>query len=116
MVRGHLKALLAVCLVLITVLGAYAPADAACEDAPKIDISIDNHSHQVDELKSGLNGSHSSESASEMCHNCHLGHCSFTLSPAQAFESRRLPVVHNTLSQFFVLLDFHSNLYRPPIS
>lgn len=60
-------------------------------------------------------GAADSDHHHDVCHSCHLGHCSFLLS-----SSINLPVRHytdaiNSNSYLFELADFQVSLFRPPI-
>jgi hypothetical protein len=51
----------------------------------------------------------------EACHNCHLGHCLFTISINIDLFSVVKTSGFVSAKYFFSLSDFQSSLFRPPI-
>lgn len=87
------------------------------------------HCHEVSAINSGLSQKgiqlgeqkivtteHVDETESATFHVCHLGHCSFVLESIVSFFSINPKHILVVRPQFFSISDFHSNLYRPPIS
>lgn len=94
------------------------PVNGSCDDShPRNSISSEE---KVSVLKAAVpcqDENHSEASHQHgACHNCHLGHCSFTISANLVLFSTHelsgfVPVKGN-----FNLSDFKSSPFRPPIS
>ena len=113
-----MRAFLATLFIIITVLSVIRPVNSSC------DIVTDSSqlSSGASLVACGIQGDspslHSSSSGHDhdVCHTCHLGHCSFTLGSSPVIPIYGDTKIFSPRESIFELSDFKSSLFRPPIS
>jgi hypothetical protein len=113
-----LKTFLAFLFILITFLSVSKPMNASCDDShTKSSISVDEKV-SVLEAAAPCNEDNHSDASHEhgACHNCHLGHCSFTIGTNVVLFSIYELAGFVPVKVNFNLSDFKSSPFRPPIS
>lgn len=105
---------MAVLFLILTVFGSVLQSQDRCHDLSPID-SGSSEGIRLN-VQNSVSAEHSEETGSAALHICHLGHCSFVLESIVSFFSIGPKYLQVDRSSFFLISDFHSNLYRPPIS
>lgn len=109
---------LAFIFIVITIVSVSRPVNTSCdESSPKNSISFDKQVSLVSVDSPCQDDDHANSGHKhEACHNCHLGHCSFTIGSNVSLVSNFeipgfVPVNHS-----FSLYDYKTSPFRPPIS
>ena len=113
-----MRAFLAVLFITITVLSVIRPVNPSCDVATDSSQLSSGASLIACGIKADSPSPHSSNSSHDhdICHTCHLGHCSFTLGSSPVLPGYGDTKIFSPLESVFELSDFKSSLFRPPIS
>lgn len=113
-----MKTFLAFLFILIAIVSVSKPVNASCDDSyPEISSSVDEKLSTLKALASCDDDNHSGASHGHgACHNCHLGHCSFTISTNVVLFSSCELSGFVPVKGSFNLSDFKTSPFRPPIS
>lgn len=113
-----MKAFIAIIFISITVLSVIRPVNPSC-DVSTDSVQLSSEASLVAcTIKADSSFPHSSSSGHDhdICHTCHLGHCSFTLASSPVLPSYGDTKIFSPLENVFELSDFEASLFRPPIS
>lgn len=106
---------MAILFLMLIVFGSAVQAQDHCHDRSTIDSgATQKESFQLNVQKAAT-AEHADETEATF-HICHLGHCSFVLESIVSFFSISPKYLQVENPLFLLISDFHSNLYRPPIS
>lgn len=112
-----MKLILPFLFIIFTFLSISKPTDETCM-GPQYNV-LSSSDIQCNDQNSLDVGGHSSSSSSDhhaICHNCHLGHCSFTLSEDVAISDNQILFELVFIEKNMIPSNFLTSLFRPPIS
>lgn len=119
----YLNRYVAIFFSLITVFSILSQANSFCSSASVKKSSGTSSTLEKQEenlspeyLNDGDSSETSCDSGNLSCHNCHLGHCSFPISSIFQVGILLFATPLDSKVAFFVIFDFHTNLFRPPIA
>lgn len=115
--RGKLNFLVAVFFTIVTLISVAQPQNALCNDSEStLNNSQSESAPHFTTAKNLPSTKQNTDHDQSICHTCHLGHCSFTLTSTLPILSYNETAILNFSLYDFSLSDFKSQVFRPPIS
>jgi len=107
--------LLAFAFLLITVLSMAQPENPLCDESVSISQGSDLNQSICIASDSTKDDSQQNHDHHTSCHNCHIGHCLFTLAGSSNFKFYISSESYIFVSQKMTLSNFKAQIDRPPI-
>lgn len=122
-IEVDLKLVFSLSFILMTVFGVFSQGNSSClddlqaSDSQQVLYSAeDSHSHQGSSSSQPVSHQSDCSHHSSAGHNCHLGHCAFTLGSNLVLASLSLGAILDFNEVSFIIFDFQSGPFRPPIA
>lgn len=111
-----IRFLLAFAFLLITVLSMAQPENPLCDESVSISQGGDLNQSICVASDSTKDDSQQNHDHHTSCHNCHIGHCLFTLAGSSNFKFYTILDKTVFFDQKIILSTFKTLIDRPPIS